>query len=153
MASGGARYRSGPAPDPNAARRDRKDDVSGWTILPATGRPGPAPAWPLLDMSPREATLWGSFWAKPQAVIWERDNLVEFVALFVRQFAEGEIPKSSAENRKTIRMMLADLYLTPDALARARYRIEEPVAPSTGRSFRKGVTSSHLAVVVPPSDV
>lgn len=46
MASGGARARSGPPKDPDALRRDRKDDAA-WITLPVEGRPGPAPDWPL----------------------------------------------------------------------------------------------------------
>lgn len=122
--SGGARVRSGPPPDADAFRRDRKDDQASWTTLPIEGRRGKKPPpWPLLDQSDREKQLWPIFWAKPQAVIWERDHVVEAVAMYVRQFCEGEIPKSSAENRKTIRMMGADLYLTPDSLLKARLRI------------------------------
>lgn len=123
MTSGGARARSGPAPDPNALRRDRASDQAGWTTLPAEGRQGPTPRWPALGQTPREAELWESMWRKPQAVIWERDGSYEYVAMFVRQLAEAELEKASAENRKTVRMMFADLYLTSDALARARLRI------------------------------
>lgn len=43
--------------------------------------------------------------------------------MFVRQYIEGMVRKASAENRKTVRMMFADLYLTSDSLARARLRI------------------------------
>jgi hypothetical protein len=46
MASGGARARSGPPPDPDALRRDRKSDPK-WITLPAEGRDGPTPEWPL----------------------------------------------------------------------------------------------------------
>lgn len=123
MPSGGARTRSGPAPDPMSLRQDRKDVKAGWTTLPAEGRKGEPPAWPLFGQSEREAEVWASFWAKPQAVIWERDHIVEPVALFVRQFCEGELPLTSAENRKTIKAYLADLYLTSDSLARGHYRI------------------------------
>lgn len=122
MPKGGARSRSGPAPDPNALRRDRKTDAT-WTVLPASGRTNPPPAWPLVGQSEREAEMWDVYWAKPQAMVWERDSLVEYVALFVRQFIEAETVTSSAENRKTVRMMFADLYLTPDSMARARIRI------------------------------
>jgi hypothetical protein len=50
MVSGGARVNSGPAPDPNALRRDRERglDKDGWLTLPAGGYTGPIPAWPLL---------------------------------------------------------------------------------------------------------
>lgn len=148
MPKGGARARSGPAPDPNALRRLRKDDSSGWTTLPAAGRDAEPPAWPLSGQSDREAELWERFWHKPQAFVWERDNLTELVALFVRQLTEAEGQKASAENRKTVRMMFADLYLTPDSLARARLRIED-AAPETQTSStpKRSSTRNRLTVV------
>lgn len=122
MTRGGARARSGPAPDPNALRRARKDDAQ-WTTLPSEGRDGPAPEWPLTDPTPRESVLWERWWRKPEALLWEADGSEDYVALTVRMFAEAEVEKASAENRKTVRMMMADLYLTRDAKARARIRI------------------------------
>ncbi|MGI8666192.1 MAG: hypothetical protein ACR2N4_09205 [Jatrophihabitans sp.] len=95
-------------------------------MLPKDGR-GPnahPPEWPLTPMSVREAELWASHWMKPQSVIWERDQVFEYVAMYVRQLSEAEAPKSSAENRKTVRLMAADLFLTSDSMARAKYRIE-----------------------------
>lgn len=148
MPSGGARARSGPVRDPNALRRDRPDDKNGWTLLPAEGRAGAAPEWPLRLQSEREAQLWESYWRKPQAVIWERDHLVEVVALFVRQFCEGEVPKASAENRKTVRMMFADLYLTPDSMARARLRVAtDEVADTRAARAARPSARSRLKVV------
>lgn len=122
MTRGGARSRSGPKQDPNALRRSRKDDAQ-WTILPAEGRNEPAPDWPLTEATPRELVLWARWWAKPQALIWEADDTTDYVALTVRMFAEAEVTKASAENRKTVRMMMADLYLTRDAMDRAHIRI------------------------------
>lgn len=119
MAHGGARSRSGPAPDPTSAR----SDSAGWTLIPAEGRKEPAPDWPLTAPTSRETVMWERFWGKPQAVIWERDGQLEYVAIFVRQLIEAENEKASAENRKTVRMMFADLYLTSDSMARARIRI------------------------------
>jgi hypothetical protein len=119
MPSGGARTRSGPLPDPNSAR----SEANGWTTLPQTGRLAPAPEWPLTPPTDRESEMWERFWAKPQALIWERDGQLEYVAVFVRQLIEAEGSKASAENRKTVRMMFADLYLTSDAMVRARIRI------------------------------
>lgn len=124
MTSGGARPRSGPAPDPNSAR----SEAAGWTLIPLDGLDKPAPEWPLTEPTPRERVMWERFWTKPQAVIWERDGQLEYVAIFVRQLIEAEAEKASAENRKTVRMMFADLYLTSDAMARARIRIVDTVA-------------------------
>lgn len=123
MPSGGARSRSGPAPDPNALRRARKDDRGSWTELPAEGRTEPAPEWPAPTQTAREAELWAEMWATPQALVWERDGLRHYVAMFVRLLAEAEVEKASAENRKTVRMMYGDLYLTSDSMARARIKI------------------------------
>lgn len=47
MPRGGARINSGPPPDPNALRRDRPSDQAGWVTLPAAGRKGRPPEWPL----------------------------------------------------------------------------------------------------------
>lgn len=39
---------SGPAPKHPSVRARRNDSKAGFTVLPAAGRQGPAPAWPLL---------------------------------------------------------------------------------------------------------
>ena len=125
MPKGGARSRSGPLQDPNALRRNRRDDQAAWTTLPSEGRTGPAPEWPLTEATPRELVLWARWWAKPEAMLWGRGGRVDadYVALTVRMFAEAEVTKASAENRKTVRLMMADCFLTDDAKARARIRI------------------------------
>lgn len=122
MPKGGARSRSGPPPDPSALRRARKGDAE-WTILPSEGRAGEPPEWPLTEPTPRERILWERWWCKPEALLWEGDGSEDYVALTVRMFAEAEVEKASAENRKTVRMMMADLYLTRDAKARARIQV------------------------------
>lgn len=122
MPRGGARTRSGPPPDPNALRRLRKDDA-GWTTLPSEGRTEPAPEWPLVEPSERELELWTAWWAEPVAILWERAHSLHYVAFTVRMFAEAEQPKARTEDRKSLNQMMANLYLTPDSLAKARYRI------------------------------
>lgn len=119
MTSGGARSRSGPLADPRSAR----SEAAGWVTLSASGRDTPAPEWPLTEPTSRELVMWVRFWGKPQALIWERDGQLEYVAIFVRQLIEAETERASAENRKTVRMMFADLYLTSDSMMRARIRI------------------------------
>lgn len=56
MPRGGARVNSGPAPDPNALRRDRKSDQGQWRTLPSKCS-RKAPAWPLLEDVTRRAKL------------------------------------------------------------------------------------------------
>jgi hypothetical protein len=69
--------------------------------------------------------IWERWWRKPEAIIWERNDSTDYVALTVRMFAEAEVKAASAENRKTVRLMMADLYLTQDAKDRAKIRVAE----------------------------
>ncbi len=145
MPSGG-HARSGPPPDPTSLRSAKAGD---WVVLPAGERTDPAPDWPLTPATDRELTLWERWWRKPEAALWANDGSEDYVALTVRMFAEAEVEKASAENRKTVRMMMADLYLTRDAKARARIRIAadetaerraaKPAAAKSSRSRMKVV--------------
>ena len=128
MAQGGARGRSGPAPDPNALRRER--DNGTWTTLPAR-REGPTPLWPLSGGSKRERSVWDSLWSLPQAVMWEQSNQQREVALYVRQLVRAESPKASAADRTLVLRMLENLGLSQPGLARNRWRIEgeQPAVP------------------------
>lgn len=122
MASGGKRLTSGPAPDPNALRRDRKDDA-GWTTLPASGREGKTPNWPLTDVEPREIELWVSFWKRPQAILWERNQQELEVALLVRRLVEAEERGSSTSLGTLVRQQMDALLLTIPSMLSARIRI------------------------------
>lgn len=116
----GGHARSGPAPDPNALRRSRSNDPA-WTKIPANIREGvEAPEWPLVEPSDRELELWRSWWSLPVAAMWEESHALEYVAFTVRMFAEAEQPKARTEDRKSLRQMMADLYMTPDSQLRAR---------------------------------
>jgi hypothetical protein len=122
MPSGGARARSGPAPDPNALRRDRKSDGE-WLTLPSEGRVGDVPAWPFEQSNARELSLWSSLWSKPVAIIWQRDQQFEYVAMYVRTFVEAEERGASAAYRTLVRQMAGELLLTIPAMLAARVKI------------------------------
>lgn len=125
MPKGGARTRSGPPPDPNALRRSRKSDPA-WTKVVADCRVGkPVPDWPLVEPSPRELELWAAWWSLPVASLWLESHSLDYVAFTVRMFSEAEQPKARTEDRKSLRQMMADLYMTPDAQLRARIIIIE----------------------------
>lgn len=139
MPSGGARATSGPAPDPNALRRER--DGASWVTLPADGRVGDAPEWPLEEFSAREGVLWAREWRRPQAVMWERNGQELEVALYVRAVADAERVDASVSARTLVRQLQEALGLSLPGLARNRWRIGEPeverVAPArSGRSVR-----------------
>lgn len=133
MAKGGARARSGPAPDPNALRRER--DAGEWTILPAEGRGGAAPEWPLTEQSAREAELWERLWKMPQALMWERFGQELEVALYVRRLTEAELMDSRVNLSTLIRQMGDSLGLTTPGMRANRWRIaaEEPARPTVTR--------------------
>jgi hypothetical protein len=119
---GGARVGSGRPPDPNALRRDRKDDAS-WTRLPAEGREGDVPEWPLSEPNVRELDLWATFWRKPQAILWERNGQAFEVAMYVRTFMEAEAPGAPVNLRTLAKQQGDALLLTLPAMRQARVMI------------------------------
>ena len=151
MVQGGARTRSGPPPDPSALRRDRKSDA-GWSVLPAV--PDVAvPDWPLVTQTVREVELWGRFWAKPQAVLWEQNGQVLEVAMHVRCFAEAEESGAATPLRTLVRQQADALLLTMPAMLAARVRIagdelasKRPAAADVEQSARSSSRSRLRAV-------
>lgn len=147
MASGGARTRSGPVPDPHALRRDRKSDQVGWTTLPAEGPGGDAPAWPLPkhsieEMAEREADVWWELWHRPQAVLWHRDHQAYLVGMYVRASVEAELPGAKAADRAEVRRQANALLLTSDAMRAARVRI---ATDEVGRRRESAVAAKQAA--------
>ena len=141
MAKGGARARSGPAPDPDALRRER--DGGDWMTLPAAGRAGEAPEWPLAGQTEREAELWAREWRRPQAVMWERFGQELEVALYVRSVADAESREASVAARTLVRQQQEALGLSVPGLARNRWRIEQ----AEERREPRAVTRSRFTVV------
>lgn len=124
IGSGGARTHSGPAPDPNALKRQR--DGKEWTKLPRAGRLDPAPEWPAAVAEPNDLELlkWREVWTLPQALIWEADRSYDLVAFYVRTFLEAMKPGAGAQARMFVRQLSNDLFLAPMALAHGKYVIE-----------------------------
>jgi hypothetical protein len=139
VAKGGARAVSGPPPDPNALRRER--DSGDWVTLPAEGRDGKVPSWPLSKASSREATLWRREWRRPQAVMWERNGQELEVALYVRSLAAAEHLDASVASRTLVRQQQEALGLSVPGLARNRWRIEHVEASSPRPARRPGRSS------------
>jgi hypothetical protein len=129
MTSGGARARSGPAPDPNALRNDRSD-VAGWKVLPITGRLGDPPDWPLPEASDREMWHWARLWKTPQATEWEKLGQVVEVAVYVRRLVEIELPGATASLGNHVLRLAEGLGLTIPGLLRNRWQIGGGQAPA-----------------------
>lgn len=149
MPKGGARARSGPAPDPNALRRDRPSDAAEWIVLPAEGRKGPAPEWPLTEPAERELDLWARLWAKPQAVAWEHLGLHHEVALYVRRLGEAEERNSSVNLSTLVRQLGDSLGITTPGMRANRWRIADPASGEVKRPAARRTAARDRFKVVP----
>lgn len=78
----------GPPPKADPVRRNSR---VGPLRLPAEGRDGPAPKWPLDEaLSPAEKKAWVQLWSTPQAVAWERLGWLRTVARYCRLMVLAE---------------------------------------------------------------
>jgi hypothetical protein len=165
MPSGGARARSGPAPDPNALRRDRKDDAD-WVSLPAEGYAGPVPEFPLERIAcfdiywedkqrvkefdakatearhDREVSLWETLWAKPQASMWAKLGLEYEVAAYVRAYIESTGADSNSGLKTAALRMAAEIGLSLPGMHSLRWRIAEDELSDRRDETKPGGTSA-----------
>lgn len=123
----------GPAPtrNPRRGQRGRPD----WRQLPAGGRTGRVPRWPLPPVEdPRLAPLWRQLWATPQAVAWEELGWIRTVARYAVLVlaAEDEVLNPSGERGPNatllgeVRQMEDRLGLTPMSMRRLLWEVVEP---------------------------
>lgn len=136
MTSGGARARSGPAPDRNAIRNGRSG--ADWIRLPASGRKGEPPAFPLPRATVREKAIWADEWKRPQAIIWEANGQEIEVALYVRTVREAERPKTATALRTLLVRMQEHLGLSQPGLARNRWLIVDDLALASSADASAG---------------
>jgi hypothetical protein len=122
----------GPAPkDPS--QRVRRNKTSTRMLLPAEGRKGDAPEFPLLAAHvkaddaateiarEREADLWSVLWALPQAVAWEQLGFTHEVALYCRHMVAADMGDMDAA--KEARMRSDRLGLTPAAMRSLQWEV------------------------------
>ena len=112
----------GPAPKPTAQRR-RGLASAAMTRLPAEGRQGEPPEWPLATTAAFDEDTWRDLWSTPQAAAWERLGVgtVRLVARYVVLLAEADVgePKAAAE----VRQIEDRLGLSPLAMLRLRWEV------------------------------
>jgi hypothetical protein len=114
----------GPPPKPDAERR-RRNPVPGMVLLPARGRRGRSPAWPLeVVPKPVELELWSRLWHTPQAVAWERFEWSRVVARYVRVVVEAE-DELDVKLLAEARQLEDRLGLNPLAMLRLRWSVTD----------------------------
>ncbi|MGW5520427.1 phage terminase small subunit [Nocardia africana] len=113
----------GPAPKPNARRRNARPD---WKVLPAEGRSGPAPEWPLSSADDRYQAVWEDLWASPQAVAWEALGHNRVVARYVQVLIRCEDPETATAGLLgEVRQLEDRLGLSPMAMRRLQWEVGE----------------------------
>lgn len=130
----------GPPPKKNARRRNARPD---WVKLPAGGRTGDPPAFPIappVDTNPetgetRQAehpegldALWAELWSSPQAVQWDALGWTRVVARYALLVLASERPRASGKTLEEVRHLEDRLGLSPMAMKRLQWE----VGPSAG---------------------
>jgi len=103
----------GPAPKMDPARRNAR---VGPVVLPADGRRGDPPPWPLDGQTSAEVLAWGQLWATPQAVAWERLGWTRTVARYCRCMVAAEAADAQPGLLGQVTAMEDRLGLTPKAM-------------------------------------
>lgn len=102
------------APKFDPARRNAR---SGPQRLPAEGRSGPPPAWPLPGRTTAgERDAWVQLWCTPQAVAWERLGWTRTVARYCRAMVRAEKVDASPPLLGQVTALEDRLGLTPKAM-------------------------------------
>jgi hypothetical protein len=140
MVSGGSRARSGPAPDPNALRRDRAGDKD-WLTLPASFL-GVVPPCPLPALADAERELWERLWVKPQASMWSHLGLEYQVAAYVRAYLRSVAAEDAPVGLiAPVLRMEAELGLSTVGMNSLRWKFaSDEVAEKRSAPARKGPT-------------
>ena len=144
---GGARNRSGPAPQEGSGRSDRRG--YSLTALPAEGYTGEAPEFPLPDPSDRELEVWEQAWRTPQACAWSMPSeswRIRTVALWVRTSVRCEDRDAPASILAQVHRLADQIGMTTAGLAEMGWKVavdevaakaaEHTSAPSKPKSSR-----------------
>lgn len=142
MPRGGSRNRSGPAADPSSERSERRG--VRLTALPAEGREGKPPTWPLpkrsaytvgrdengkpfreydegetQEVAARELELWAWAWSLPQACAWSLPSeawRLHTIAMWVRTYVICESNDATAADKSSLHRFADQIGLTPAGL-------------------------------------
>jgi len=126
--------------DPSARRRS--NPTPGFRQLPAEGRTGDPPAWPLSAATDDELELWEKYWRLPQAIVWEELRCEDLVAHYVRTFVWATDPgmgnSASLKFSAEVRQLGDQLGFSPTSMQKLRWEVvptavEEPETETARR--------------------
>lgn len=122
----------GPAPSPNARRRNAG---AVFTVIPSE-RKGRAPAWPLPTPIPSGMlSTWRKLWRTPMATQWEQLRYPDLVARYVLLLSVF-LGKPGSELAAELRQMEDRLGLSTLAVLKHRWTIED-LDPDTKRRTKR----------------
>jgi hypothetical protein len=140
MASGGARIRSGPQPDPNSLRGASRAALK---VLPAKEFNRAHPPMPLPGATPREAELWDAAWKSPQAWVWiEEPWRWQTIALWVRRTAIAESGDATAADVAAMIRLGDQIGMTPAGLKENGWTIGGQKAPAAEGESKPGAPAA-----------
>lgn len=115
----------GPPPSRNPRRTNKRPE---WRTLPAGGRSGDPPEFPLGKPSVAVRVLWIDLWRTPQAVAWEALGWTRVVARYAKLLILAERRDATAALLGEVRQLEDRLGLSPMAMRRLQWEIGEPPA-------------------------
>jgi hypothetical protein len=128
MASGGARNRSGPQPDPNSLRGAAR---AALRVLPNVKFNRAIPEFDLPNATVREDKLWRTAWESPQAWAWiEEPWRWQFIAMWVRRTAMAESDEANAAEVAAMIRLADQIGMTPAGLKENGWTIGAEKAPA-----------------------
>ena len=112
-------------PNPPKIDPARRHSRVGPVQLPAEGRQGEPPEWPLRGpMSVAERATWAYLWTLPQAVMWEKQNITHTVGRYCRLLVEAE-DGATAAMHAVITALEDRLGMTPKAMRLLMWQVAE----------------------------
>ena len=116
----------GPPPKHPDTRR-RRNASPTFRVLPASGRKGRAPKWPLADPpSAVQAARWRRLWKSPQATAWsDMGQIEESVAYYVLLESWSLSEDCPGAIRAEMRQMNDRLGLNPKAMRSLGWQVED----------------------------
>lgn len=132
-------------PPKHPSERRRRNTPEQWRQLPAAGRKGPVPKWPITHApaDSAELELWKTLWKTPQAIVWAEQGAQRVVARYCMHLVQVETRQPETRLLAEVRQLEQLLLLSPGALAKARMEIVgDELEPLRLEKAKKGAAAT-----------